>query len=543
MTWNNVTANVIGIMIYASQYNTVEMNLANDGSMPNLYKEPGIYLGTADNSLVENNNATNNYDGIYLEECSNNTISKNNFADNSHCGITLFSSSNNTFSRNNVTGNANHGIALSAVSSYNNVTGNSVSNNYDGIWLSTLSNNNALNANTVTANTEYGINVEASLNNSLNGNTVTGGVIGLYLSTSSNYTSVAENSVSGAMLDIVLDQASDNNTIDGNTATGSLYGIGVADTSSFNTIAANNVTGNQYGVALATGSDNNTVLLNTVAWNSQYGIYVTSSTNFIYHNSFLNNTVQAYVDVSGVGNMWNDTYPSGGNYWSDYKGTNHSWGPRQNHPGPDGFGDSPYPINASNSDNYPLMQPWSPPDMAIQYVGCPKTVVCQNYTTSVYVNVTNLGNTFQNVTLDVYANTTLIYTHSNYLLLPGFSVQTPVTWNTTGLVFGNYTVSALVEPVPGEADTSDNTFTGGWVFVAGVGDLTGGTPNPYDFVPDGKVLIEDVSVVSKFFGQKVPPAPANADLTGPTLTVPDGKIQIDDVATVSKQFGQRYRYK
>jgi hypothetical protein len=39
-------------------------------------------------------------------------------------------------------------------------------------------------------------------------------------------------------------------------------------------------------------------------------------------------------------------YPSGGNYWSDYKETD------ANH---DGIGDTPYVIDANNTDNYPLM--------------------------------------------------------------------------------------------------------------------------------------------------------------------------------------------
>ncbi len=49
-------------------------------------------------------------------------------------------------------------------------------------------------------------------------------------------------------------------------------------------------------------------------------------------------------------------------------------------------------------------------------------------------------------------------------------------------------------------------------------------------------------MVAKCFAQKAPPAPANCDVTGPTIGVPDGKIQIDDVATVSKHFGQHYSY-
>jgi hypothetical protein len=115
-------------------------------------------------------------------------------------------------------------------------------------------------------------------------------------------------------------------------------------------------------------------------------------------------------------------------------------------------------------------------------------------------------------------------------------------WNTTGFAYDNYTISAYAEPVSGEINIGDNNCTGGFVFVAGQGDLTGGTPNALDFVPDGQVNIVDVSVVAKFFSQKVPPAPANCDVSGPTPGLPDGKIDITDVATVAKHFGQHYPY-
>jgi hypothetical protein len=74
------------------------------------------------------------------------------------------------------------------------------------------------------------------------------------------------------------------------------------------------------------------------------------------------------------------------------------------------------------------------------------------------------------------------------------------TWNTTGFAKGNYTLSAYAWPVPGETDISDNNFTGGWVFVSMVGDLTGGSANVWDFVPDGKCDGKDVSVLAKCFG-------------------------------------------
>ena len=127
-------------------------------------------------------------------------------------------------------------------------------------------------------------------------------------------------------------------------------------------------------------------------------------------------------------------------------------------------------------------------------------------------------------------------------LSSGNSTSITFPWNTTGFLYGNYTIGAYAMPVLGETNTADNNRTGGFVFVAGQGDLTGGTPNPYDFMPDGYDHIEDVSVVAKSFGQKVPPPPANCDVSGTTIGVPDGKIDISDVALVAKNYGHFYPY-
>jgi nitrous oxidase accessory protein NosD len=45
-------------------------------------------------------------------------------------------------------------------------------------------------------------------------------------------------------------------------------------------------------------------------------------------------------------NDWNITVAGKGNYWSDYTGIDNDG---------DGFGDTPYIIDANNQDNYPLM--------------------------------------------------------------------------------------------------------------------------------------------------------------------------------------------
>ncbi|MCJ7423045.1 hypothetical protein MUP01_02090, partial [Candidatus Bathyarchaeota archaeon] len=60
----------------------------------------------------------------------------------------------------------------------------------------------------------------------------------------------------------------------------------------------------------------------------------------------------------GHANVWDDGYPSGGNYWSDYAGLDLYRGAYQNESGSDGIGDVPYNIDASNNDHYPLMTPW-----------------------------------------------------------------------------------------------------------------------------------------------------------------------------------------
>jgi parallel beta-helix repeat protein len=77
-----------------------------------------------------------------------------------------------------------------------------------------------------------------------------------------------------------------------------------------------------------------------------------SSGNSIYHNNFINNTLQTLISESYT-NAWNESYPSGGNYWSDYNGTD------ANH---DGIGDTPYIIDANNTDHHPLMTPYVIPE-------------------------------------------------------------------------------------------------------------------------------------------------------------------------------------
>jgi hypothetical protein len=78
----------------------------------------------------------------------------------------------------------------------------------------------------------------------------------------------------------------------------------------------------------------------------------------IYHNNFINNAEQAFDHIGE--NTYDNGYPSGGNYWSDYTGVDKKSGPNQDKPGSDGIGDTPY-TRHNVEDRYPLMNPWTTP--------------------------------------------------------------------------------------------------------------------------------------------------------------------------------------
>jgi hypothetical protein len=158
------------------------------------------------------------------------------------------------------------------------------------------------------------------------------------------------------------------------------------------------------------------------------------------------------------------------------------------------------------------------------------------------VTAANLGSSSETFNVTAYANRTEIGTFMNVSLNGGEFATLTAQWNTTGFVLGNFTLNAYSWPILNETNVDNNNFTGGWVYVSIVGDITGGTPKLLDFVPDGKVDMRDIGVVARFFGQNVPSAPANCDVTGPTAGVPDGKIDMRDIGLAARHFGEIYSY-
>jgi outer membrane protein assembly factor BamB len=121
-----------------------------------------------------------------------------------------------------------------------------------------------------------------------------------------------------------------------------------------------------------------------------------------------------------------------------------------------------------------------------------KTVVGQGYPLYVNVTVANPGGypeTF-NVTLNVThvadANMTIISTQTGVALAASGTATLTFTWNTTGYAYGNYTLTASADTVPGETYTANNNFTSGKVLVTIAGDLDG----------DGYVFLSDLGIMA-----------------------------------------------
>jgi len=238
------------------------------------------------------------------------------------------------------------------------------------------------------------------------------------------------------------------------------YGIHL-DSSFSNRISGNNITANSHDGIDLIRSSNNSISGNNITANGFYGILLyDSSNNKIFHNSFVNNNIQVYS--SGSANIWDDGYPSGGNYWSDCISVDVYSGPYQNETGSDGIGDTRYIIDENNTDSYPLMNPCH--DIAIISVTPAKNVIFPAYAGNITVTVENQGGFTETFSVTAYANTTIIDTKEMVLTM-GNSTIIPFTWNTTGFVLGNYTISAVADVVANETDTLDNTYLDGIVTV------------------------------------------------------------------------------
>jgi parallel beta-helix repeat protein len=308
---SNITSDDDGIIIERG-------NMTLDGAgytLEGTRSGTGITLEERSNVTIKNTNIKSFGLCVYICQASKNNIFGNNITA-SDTGIELqMNSTGNRIYGNNITnGEFGPGVAISWYSSNNIVSGNTVANNYGGIMFMEEGSNNSVTGNRIADNRLYGVLLRSSSNNSITRN------------------NIANNQFQGILLE------------------GSLN----------NSIIANNIASNRvYGVSLL-GSSSNSITRNNIT-NDQCGIYLSySSGNRIFHNNLINNTSQIQNVEKALTNIWDNGYPSGGNYWSDYTGADLYSGLYQNESGSDGIGDSSYIINENRGDSYPLVRPFVP---------------------------------------------------------------------------------------------------------------------------------------------------------------------------------------
>jgi len=255
-----------------------------------------------------------------------------------------------------------------------------------------------------------------------------------------------------------------NNQIYSNIFQNTNIAINVTQSSTSNTIHSNTISLNNIGLYLKSGG--NTIHSNSISQN-QVGIKMSySSGNFIYWNNFINN-IQVNIETYGYANVWDDGYPSGGNYWGDYKNKY----PSAKEFGDSGIWDTPYVVDDYNVDNYPLMYPVH--EIAVTRVTAYKTVVGQGYSLRVDVTVTNQGRQTETLELTLYANTPVVAQFTSVFLTSRHSTTVTFTWDTTNFAKGNYIIRAYATSVTGEVNTNDNNLEGGTVMVTIPGDING----------------------------------------------------------------------
>jgi len=278
----------------------------------------GMIFDTVSNARLESSSVGGSGYTLQISSSTNITLSGDTFYSGTYGNVDVTGATNLTLKGNTIIGSGQGDGYSIAKSKHVIISGNTV-RSYYGSGVSDSSDVTISNEIESAAYIEGVIFVERSTNVTVSNNSVQASLSYAIWFRNSNSTIVTNNRVTGGGV---------------NGYSNWDQGI-VLESSPIFQIIGNNVTLEAVGIRISS-----------------------STTGHVYHNNLVNNTVQAQDDQPGQ-NSWDNGYPSGGNYWSDFKGIDNCSGPQQNVcPSPDGIGDTPYVISSAQ-DNYPLMTPFA----------------------------------------------------------------------------------------------------------------------------------------------------------------------------------------
>jgi len=342
-----------------------------------------INLDSSNYNTLIGNTVVNNFAGISLIFCTKNTLRQNRLKGNRYsfrvCGLFLSNYIHDVDTSNiidekpivywinrfNETIPSNAGYIVVVNSSMITVKDLKLTNNFYGVIFAFTK--DSLIKDIEISESRCGIYLETSDFNMIIQNNVTAINGPGILLDRSNYNTIAYNHVSNVNSSGIWLEDTYGNEVIGNHVEYSKSGwpqeydgAGVlVDDSRFCKVIQNNLIRNKYGIVIgASPAYGNLVIRNNIVMNDIGLVASWGRSNVIYNNNFIENAKQVHVEF-GSSNKYDDGYPSGGNYWSDYTGVDLFSGPYQNITGSDGIGDASYVIDEDNVDNYPLMGPFS----------------------------------------------------------------------------------------------------------------------------------------------------------------------------------------
>jgi len=415
--------------------NKANLTLVGKNPFTNIINGGGtVVTATADNVKISRftirNSGSSPNSGIALNNSNKSTLSENIIISNSGYGININSSKNNKITENIVVCN-NYGIYLNHSNSATLKDNNMILNGHNlGVFGD--------------SNQEFIHDIDTS--NSVNGKPV-------YYWTGKQNSEIPSNAGFVAIVNSI------KIVVRGLKLTKNGQGVLLAFSSNCLIERATTIN-NEYGIYLV-NSHNNTIIASSVS-NNAVGIYQRYSTqNIICHNNFVDNTNQ--VDLYQSPTVTWDDGDGKGNYWSDYNGTDDG---SNNRTAGDGVGDTDLPHQ--NVDWYPLMNPWTPVhDIAITSVTFilpyGASHIYPGWVIDITVTIKNEGDYTQTFfDINAYYNGTKIETKTITELLPQAETTINFTWDTKYVSPGahgqNYTIRAVVPPISGETDTTDNTL-------------------------------------------------------------------------------------